>query len=143
LEKQGKKYVMRVSTSFLREVNDFGNGSLQDALIHVNYDKRRKLQHRVDFEGETYYFDLRLVKIELSKGQVEVLITNLPKEEFSRLDVGELYGFRWCVESAFLDLKYAVHVEEFVSRKENSLKQEFFASLIQANLSMLFVDVAN
>jgi hypothetical protein len=143
LEKQGKKYVMRVSTSFLREVNDFGNGSLQDALIHVNYDKRRKLQHRVDFEGESYCFDLRCVKIDLPKGQTEVLITNLDKEEFSRLDIGELYGFRWRVETAFLDLKYAVHVEEFVSKKENSLKQEFFASLIQANLSMLFVDAAN
>jgi hypothetical protein len=30
-----------------------------------------------------------------------------------------------------------------MSKKENSIKQEFYASLIQANLSMLFVEVAH
>jgi hypothetical protein len=36
-----------------------------------------------------------------------------------------LCGLCWCVETAFLDLKYAVHVEEFVSRKENLIKKSF------------------
>jgi len=143
LEKQGKKYVMRVSKSFLREVNEFGKTQAKDALVHICYDERRKVLSGADFEGEEYCFDLRCVKIDLPKGQVEVLITNLSGDEFSRLDVGVLYGLRWRVETAFLDLKYAVHVEEFVSRKENLILQEFFASLIQANLSMLFVGVAD
>jgi hypothetical protein len=97
----------------------------------------------VDFEGKEYAFDLRLVKIDLPKGKTEILITNLPKTEFSRLDIGELYNYRWRIETAFLDLKYAVHVEEFMSKKENSIKQEFYASLIQANFAMLFMGVAN
>ena len=71
------------------------------------------------------------------------MITNLPKDSFSRLDIGELYNYRWGIESAFLDLKYAVHVEDFMSKKENAIKQEFYASLIQANLTMLFAEVAN
>jgi hypothetical protein len=50
---------------------------------------------------------------------------------------------RWRVETAFLDLKYAVRVEDFVSRREDLIKQEFFVSLVQANLSMLFVGVAD
>jgi hypothetical protein len=143
LEKQGKKFVMRVAKNFLKEVVAFGKSASKDKLVHVCYDKRRKVRTQTDFEGEEYCFDLRCVKIDLPKGQVEVLITNLPKEEFSRLEVGVLYGFRWRVETAFLDLKYAVHVEEFVSRKENLILQEFFVSLIQANLSMLFVGAAN
>jgi len=143
MEKYGKKYVIRVSKSFLKEVNDFGKTQSKDKTIRVDYDKRRKTTNRVKFEGGEYSFDLRCVKIDLPKGQTEILVTNLPKSEFSRLDIGELYNYRWRIETAFLDLKYAVHVEDFLSKKENSIKQEFYASLIQANLSMLFMDVAN
>jgi hypothetical protein len=88
LEKQGKKYVMRVSTSFLREVNAFGKDSSKDKIVHVCCDKYRKLRSRMGFEGDEYCFYLRLVKIDLPKGQVEVLVTNLSVDEFSCLEVG-------------------------------------------------------
>ena len=126
LEKQGKKFVMRVAKNFLKEVAVFGKGVSKDKIVHVCYDKRRKLFSHVDFEGESYCFDLRCVKIDLPKGQTEVLITNLSGEEFSRFEVGVLYGLCWRVESAFLDLKYVVHVEEFVSRKENLILHRVF-----------------
>lgn len=143
MEKRGKSFVMRAPGNFLKEVDGFGKIQSKDKTIHINYDKARKRANRVDFEGDVYAFDLRLVKIDLPKGKSEILITNLPKTEFTRLDIGELYNFRWRIETAFLDLKYAVHVEEFISKKENSIKQEFYASLIQANLAMLFMETAN
>jgi IS4 transposase len=87
------------------------------------------------------------VKIELDSGEIEItclpVITNLSKEEFSRKDIGELYNLRWKIETGFLHLKYAVRVEDFMGIKENSIKQEFFASLFKTNLFMLFVNVAD
>ena len=143
LKKSGKKYVMRVSKSFLREVNEFTKSKARDKEIQVFYDKRRKATSRVSFEGDEYKFTLRCVKISLSNGEIEILITNLTKDEMSEREIGELYNLRWRIETAFLDLKYAVHVEDFMGKKEEFIKQEFFASLIQANLSMIFMGVAN
>lgn len=143
LERSGKKYIMRVSSRFLREVNEFTKSKTTDKTIMVNYDKRRKATNRVTFEGDEYEFTIRCVKIQLSRDTTEVLITNLTKQEMTRNEIGDLYNLRWRIETAFLDLKYAVHIEDFIGKKEEFIKQEFFASLIQANLSMLFMEVAN
>jgi hypothetical protein len=143
LEKSGKNYVMRVSKSFLREVNEFGESSCSDEVIEINYDKRRGQTSRLKNVELPYIFKIRCVKIELSSGETEVLITNLNQTEFSRQNIGELYNLRWGIETGFLHLKYAVCIEDFMGVKENSIKQEFFASLFKANLFMQFVDVSN
>ena len=59
LEKQGKKFVMRVSTIFLMEVNAFGKAKVKDKMVRIKIDARRKAMSRMDFEGESYCFDLR------------------------------------------------------------------------------------
>jgi len=143
LEKSGKKYVMRVSKSFLREVNDFAKSKKTDEVIQVNYDKRRGAKSCLNDVELPYSFQLRCVKIELDSGETEILATNLPKSEFSRKDIGELYNLRWKIETGFLHLKYAVCIEDFMGIKENSIKQEFFGSLFKSNLFMQFVGVAN
>ena len=143
LNKSGKKYVMRVSKSFLKEVNDFGASKAKDKIIQIDYDKRRGATSRTKDVELPYSFQLRCVKIELDSGETEILITNLDKAEFSRKDIGELYCLRWKIETGFLNLKYAIRIEDFVGIKENSIKQEFFASLYKSNLFMQFVEVAN
>ena len=83
---------MRVSKSFLREVNDFGKS-----------------------------FTLRCVKIQFESGQDEILVTNLTKAEFSRKSISELYTLRWKIETSFLHLKYVVCMEDFMGIKQNSI----------------------
>jgi len=143
LEASGKKYVMRVSGSFLREINEFTKTAAADKIIKVHFDKRRKVLNRVSFDGEEYEFTIRCVKVQLSKGENEFLITNLTKQEMTKSEIADIYNLRWRIETAFLDLKYAVHIEDFMSKKEDFIKQEFYTSLIQANISMLFMDIAN
>jgi hypothetical protein len=143
LEQSGKKYIMRVSKSFLKEINEFTKSKKIDEQIDINFDKRRLATNRVSFDAENYSVELRCVKIQLPKNKSEILVTNLSKDEMSRIEIGELYNLRWRVETAFLDLKYAVHIEDFLGKKEEFIKQEFFTSLIQANLSMLFMDISN
>ena len=140
LGKSGKNYVMRVSKSFLKEVNSFVKSSENDEVIQVNYDKRRGATNRVCGIELPYSVNIRCVKIELGKGETEILLTNLEKTEFSRKDIGELYNLRWKVETGFLNLKYAICIEDFMGIKENSIKQEFFASLIKSNIYMQFVE---
>jgi hypothetical protein len=139
----GKRYVMRVSRSFLKEVNEFGEKEAVDANIEIKYDERRGAANRVKGVELPYTFSVRGVKIALASGENEILITNLGKDEFSRKEIGELYNLRWKIETGFLDLKYAVRVEDFVGIKENSIMQEFYASLIKSNICMSFVELAD
>lgn len=143
MNQSGKKYVMRVSKSFLREVNTFRESGMTDENISVNYDKRRGATSRVRCEELPYSFNLRCVKIDLGHEECEILITNLEKSEITRKELGELYNLRWRIETSFLNLKYAVRLEDFMGKKENSIKQEFYGSLIKSNIYMRFVGVAN
>jgi len=141
LERSGKHYLMRVTHSFLREVNDFVKSKAKDKVVEINYDSKRG--SHVKGVELPYSFHLRCVKIELANGEEEILVTNLAKSEFTRKDIGELYCLRWKIETGFLHLKYAICIEDFMGVKANSIKQEFFASLFKSNLFMLFVEAAN
>lgn len=89
-----------------------------------------------------YCFDLRCVRIFLKSKQQEILITNLPTEDFKRKDIGHLYSLRWGIEVGFNHLKNALYLEAFVGIKENSIKQEFYSILIKYNITMLFTEEA-
>jgi len=143
LSESNRKYVMRVSKHFLKEVNEFGASKEKDKIVTVKCDKRRCTLNGI--KGVTVPFEvkIRCVKIELKSGETELLITNLPKEEFGREDLKELYNLRWKAETGFLHLKYAVYVEDFISVKENGIKQEFFAALISANIFMQFMNISD
>lgn len=142
LNKLEKKFVMRVSSSFLKEVNEFSRLNSKDKLVHIDFDAKRARASEVKNVDFPYSFELRCVKIELRSKKTEILITNLPKSEFSRKDIGNLYGSRWGIETNFNHLKNAIFVEDFVGIKENSIKQEFYATLIKYNLFLLFVGEA-
>lgn len=141
-DKSGKKFVMRVSKSFLKEVNEFSQSKENDSTIHIDYDKRRGATSRIKNVVLPYAFDLRCIKITLSGGEIETLITNLPSDEFSITDIASLYNMRWGIETSYNHLKNAVHVEDFVGVLENSIIQEFYASLIFYNIATLFSEEA-
>jgi hypothetical protein len=143
MNRNGKKYVMRVSKSFLKEVDIFTESRAKDMEIQINYDKRRAATSRVKGIALPYEFRIRCVRVELKNGEAEILITNLDKESFTHKEIGELYNLRRKIETGFLHLKYAVRIEDFMGIKENSIKQEFFASLIKSNLIMQFVEASD
>jgi hypothetical protein len=142
LEKAEKKYVMRVSTSFLTEVNDFIASDKTDETLKIDYLKRRGKNGRVSNVELPFCFSLRCVKVALSSGETETLITNLSEKEFDSGDTAQLYNMRWGIETSYNHLKNAVRIEDFVGILENSILQEFYASLLIYNLSVLFADKA-
>ena len=136
------KFVARVSKSFLREVDKFTLQKSLDKTIHIDYTVRRAATSRAKNIRLPYSFDLRCVKIQLSSGETEMLITNLPKDTFKRKDIGYLYALRWGIETGFNHLKNAINIEEFVGIKENSIKQEFYSVLIKYNIVMQYIGEA-
>lgn len=79
---------------------------------------------------------LRLVRVVLSTGCSEVLITSLldtvahPAAEF-----GALYHARWRIEEAFKTLKCRLHLEGFTGELPYAIEQEIHAKILVANIT--------
>ena len=134
LENMGARFVMRVSADFLTDVSDFARSGAVDKLLRVEWSEERQKGSKTKAETP-YAFEIRCVRIRLESGEDEFLITNLPRKEFPKRKIKELYHFRWGIETSYNYLKNSVFVEEFASKKENGIKQDFYASLWAANLT--------
>lgn len=81
----------------------------------------------------------RLVRVKLSDGKYELLITNLKSEEFSSSNLKELYSMRWGIETSFRSLKYTLGLLFFHSKKAECILQEVFAKLTMYNFTHLII----
>ncbi len=80
-----------------------------------------------------YRLSLRIIRIELSEGCYENLITNLPDLDFDIDDFKDLYHLRWNEETSFRDLKYPLCLKAFHSKKYEYIVQEVWARAILYN----------
>ena len=74
--------------------------------------------------------EVRLVKIVLDDGTIEVLLTSLlDREEFPYHEFKWLYGKRWGVETGFFRFKVQLEAECFSSGKAWNIYQDFHATV--------------
>ncbi len=86
---------------------------------------------------------LRLVRIELDNGEVEVLITNLIDEQiFPAKEFKALYHLRWGIEENYKRLKQWVEIENFSGKSALSVKQDFYAKVLTTNLVSMAANAA-
>lgn len=79
-------------------------------------------------------FRLRILKLKLSSGEEEILVTNLPKSAISSSDLKELYRLRWGVETAYRLIKGALQIENFTGTSQLIVQQDFFATMFLKNM---------
>ena len=83
----------------------------------------------------TYYeYSFRLVRFDLGNGNYEVLLTNLPQEEFDVEDLKELYHLRWSIETAFRFLKFDDYVSFSNTKKKTAAIGEIVLAMIFHNI---------
>ena len=85
------------------------------------------------YSRQFYEIKLRTLRFPISENAYEFIVTNLPPEKFSLDDIRELYHMRWGIETSFRELKYAIGLTHFHSRKLDYIKQEIWARLILYN----------
>ena len=72
----------------------------------------------IDLHENKYYdITLRIVRFKLADETYECLITNLPPEDYPKETLKELYAKRWGIETSFRELKYAIGVTAFHTKK--------------------------
>lgn len=84
-------------------------------------------------DNPEYNLSLRIIRIEISEGCYENIITNLPDIDFDIEDFKELYHLRWTEETSFRDLKYPLCLKAFHSKKYEYIVQEVWARAILYN----------
>ena len=80
-----------------------------------------------------YPMGFRIVRFAITEDSYECIITNLPKEEFPMGEIKKLYAMRWGIETSFRELKYAIGLSCFHSKKVEYIIQEIYARLILYN----------
>ena len=81
-------------------------------------------------KGLPEVIEIRLVRIILSSGEVEVLATSLLDEnEFSAEDFQYLYSLRWGVETFFSKIKGRLALENFTGKSVESIYQDFWSTI--------------
>ena len=79
---------------------------------------------------------VRLVRVVLPSGRIEVLATSLldsaahPSESFAAL-----YKSRWKIEEAFKTLKHRLHLEGFTGELPHVIEQDIHAKVLVANIT--------
>lgn len=84
-------------------------------------------------ESHSYSFDFRIVRFAISENSYEMIITNLPQDDFLIEEIKRLYAMRWGIETSFRELKYAIGLTCFHSKKVDYIEQEIYARMILYN----------
>ena len=84
-----------------------------------------------------YDMEMRILRFAISEDSYECIITNLLPDEFDMKTIKELYKLRWGIETAFRELKYAIGMTAFHSKKVDFIRQEIYARLIMYNFCEL------
>ena len=79
----------------------------------------------------------RVVRLRIADNCYETLLTNLNPCEFPASVLKDVFRLRWGIETSFRELKYAVGLLNFHSKKVEYITQEVFAQLIMYNFSMM------
>lgn len=136
LVQRGVQFCIRGDSSQMAEIKTFIRSGLQEQVLHLTlspHDHRRAASYDVALNAPQV--SVRLVRVILPSGQIEVLITSLldviayPAELF-----GPLYHQRWRIEECFKILKARLMVEQFTGTQVAAIDQDFHARILQYNL---------
>jgi len=115
LENGGEKYIMRIRDNW-----------------HSNLVETTKSGEWASFQYKGKTYNVRIIKILLDTGELEVLFTNL--SEFEPDDFKQLYFMRWPVETKYDVVKNKLMLENFTGKTETTIKQDFWAIMGLSNL---------
>ena len=137
--KGGYDFVIRCSiTSSFNEVSDFVKSDCLDKIVTLKVTKGQK--KFVKENGLSKVVTVRLVKIILSNGTIEVLITSLlDGKKYKLEDFKWLYNKRWCIETYFSRLKNLLEVERFSSKTVICIKQDFHSLIFLSTLESVMI----
>lgn len=141
MREQPLKYVIRAKDS-LNIVRDFLKTGKREQIAEMKPTQtiRQGLKRCGFIISPEQSIKTRLIKVELKNGTVEVLMTNLLKEEgYLHREFKELYSKRWGVETNIGFQKNILRLEALSGHSPISVLQDFYATVFTANLHSILI----
>jgi len=134
---KGAQFCARMKLSGWKVVRQFVASGLseQTVLVQPTYAfcqecHKRKLSPRP--------LTIRLIRVELDNGEVEVLATSLLDSQTYPVSIfKELYHLRWPVEEQYKVMKCRIEVENFSGTSALAVYQDFHAKVFTVNLTAI------
>lgn len=122
IDKLGIKFVMKYPIKSLKVVNE---AALGDSIVTIDSGQK-----------------IRVIKFISEKtDKLVVIVTNL--FDFSTEDMINLYKERWEIETMYKKLKRTISLEKFSGKKENTIRQDFWATIVIYNIAVAYQKEAN
>jgi hypothetical protein len=113
----------------------------KSVLVTVRPNSKPKAQCRK--EGLPLEMEVRLITVRLRTGELEVLATSLLDEKaFPTAEFSGLYHIRWGHETFHLMLKSRLELENWSGLSNQSIAQDFMATVLLCNLESLLSEPA-
>lgn len=145
-------YLMRIQSNTFKEIEAFKQSELNDTVLELQVTKNRLYQitRREQYPPLREFREklkvgekikVRVIKIVLDTGEIEVLITSLfDSEAYPYSLFKELYFKRWGIELEYNILKNIFKIENFTGLTQIAINQDFFATLFTSNICSLIMD---
>jgi len=137
-QSRGVDFCFRIQTSGRgKYITDFLESGEREAVVEIKATNESKSKCRELGLG-TKPIKCRLVRIELSSGETEVLVTSLlDTETYPYGCFKALYHLRWPVEEDYKLLKCRIGLGNFSGKSALAVYQDFHAKIFSANLTSI------
>lgn len=141
LNKYKKPYIARLKIGFNNVVKEFVASGETDKIVTFRANKKLSYDEEVVACGTE--MEVRLLRIMLPDGTVEVLATSLLDQvAYPHAIFGEAYNLRWGVETCFDILKNKWLILCFSGLKPEAIYQDIYASVVLFNIHQLMIKPA-
>lgn len=131
--------LIRVKKTYNSMVQDFVAQGKKSILTKIYPNERKSFKDKEYDKNSS--IEVRLLRIELPGGEVEVLMTTLlDSQKYPSKMFKELYFLRWGVETFYDELKNKLKVEHFTGYSETSIQQDFYCAIFISNLQSIIVN---
>ena len=142
LTKYERDYVIRCSAMSFQTARDMLAGEGEDSQIVTltPCDKQAVLMAEMNLSMS---LRVRFVRVTLSTGEYEVLVTSLLDEQrYPTKEFSALYWFRWEIETFYGLLKTRLDLENFTGNGVEAVRQDFYATIYLTGMESILTDAA-
>lgn len=132
-----RDFCARAKRGFNRDIDAFFTSVHPSAVIELSPSAQAKAICAEQGLSDAP-ISVRLVRVLLCTGEVEVPITSLLEEmHYPSADFERLYAMRWSIEVGYKFSKARLQIENFSSPRVNGIYQDVYAKLLTRNLAQL------
>jgi hypothetical protein len=131
----GANFCARISYKQWRVVKQFFQSGEKEQIVKIE-PSPESFRKCFEMGLDKKPIRVRLIRVELSTGETEILVTSLTDMEKYPYELfPDLYHLRWSVEEDYKALKYRLQVENFSGKTVQSVYQDFHAKVFSKNLA--------